>query len=351
MKTQLVIMAGGIGSRFWPMSTPRMPKQFIDVLGVGRSMIQLTYDRFCKGENPVCAPENVWVVTSRAYTGIVHEQLPDIPLENILAEPAARNTAPCIAYACWKIAASEPESNLVVSPTDAYVLDTEEYRRVIRKALAQTEHSSKIVTVGIEVVRPETGYGYIELGQDGGDGVHKVAAFKEKPDAATAEAYFRSGAYLWNAGIFVWNLKTISSALRAYAPGICAVMDEISKSFGTPQEEEVIERLFPTCEKISIDYAVMEKSPDIYTIAGDFGWSDLGTWGSLRTRLEKDADGNALVGVSSEDLHNCSGCVVHVDGLEKVAIEGLEDYIVAYRDGRLLICRLSEEQQIREFSK
>ena len=263
METQVVIMAGGIGSRFWPMSTPEVPKQFIDVLGTGRTMIQMTYDRFCKGEGALCKPQNVWIVTSEKYVDLVRGQLPEVPEANILPEPASRNTAPCIAYACWKIARVNPDSNIVVSPADAFVLDSAEYRRVIGTALSLTASSTRIFTVGIKPLRPETGYGYIETGETLGEEAFKVTAFKEKPDAPTAAKYIRDGRYLWNAGIFVWKLSTITAALREYAPGICAIMDRIAESFGTPDESAVLGELFPQCEKISIDYAVMEKSPDI----------------------------------------------------------------------------------------
>lgn len=350
MDNHIVIMAGGIGSRFWPMSTPEFPKQFIDVLGIGRTLIQMTYDRFL----PICSPENMWVVTSAHYVDIVHQQLPDIPLSNILPEPAARNTAPCIAYACWKIRkrleldGSALEANIVVTPSDALVLNSVEYRSVIERALEFTSGSDAIVTVGISPSRPETGYGYIHASS--GSGVVKVLEFKEKPDLQTAEAYLAEGAYLWNAGIFVWRLSTIVSSLRKYAPALASLMDEIALDFYTPLESETLGLLFPNCEKISIDYAVMEKSADIYTIQGDFGWSDLGTWGSLRQNSSKDSSGNAIVGPSVEQ-HDCSGCVVHVSDMRHVVLEGLHDYIVAEKDGRLLICRLSSEQRIKDFQK
>lgn len=333
------------------MSTPEVPKQFIDVLGTGRTMIQMTYDRFCKGEDAVCKASNLWVVTSEKYVTLVHSQLPEVPLSNILPEPASRNTAPCIAYACWKIAKVCPESNIVVSPADAFVLDGGEYRRVIRTALARTASSSMIFTVGIKPLRPETGYGYIEMGESEPDGCCKVQAFKEKPDATTAARYLRDGNYLWNAGIFVWNLATISSALRTYVPGICSIMDRIAEAFDSPEESAVLKELFPQCEKISIDYAVMEKSPDIYTIPGDFGWSDLGTWGSLKANLPQDRQNNAVVCAGSAELWDCNSCMVHVDGLRRVVLDGLEGFIVAERNGNLLVCPLSEEQRIREFSK
>lgn len=345
-ETHVVIMAGGIGSRFWPMSTPEYPKQFIDVLGCGKSLIQMTVERFA----PICPAERMWVVTSAQYVSIVREQLPSIPESNILAEPAARNTAPCIAYACWKIRMRHPDANIVVTPSDALVLDPVEYRRIISIALAQTADSDAIVTIGIKPSRPETGYGYIELAGDCGSEVRKVNAFKEKPDIGTAQTYLQKGNYLWNAGIFVWNAATITSAIRRYAPQIAGVMDGMALSFYTPAEEQTVKALFPTCDKISIDYAVMEKADSIYTIPADFGWSDLGTWGSLRTNIRKDEYGNATVGENIH-LYDCQGTVVHTSGLRHVVIEGLEDYIVAEKDGRLLICPLSQEQRIKEFEK
>ena len=346
-------MAGGIGSRFWPMSTPELPKQFIDVLGCGRTLIQLTADRLA----PLCPPEHIWVVTSAAYVDIVREQLPDIPADNILPEPCARNTAPCIAYACWKIRLRHPDANVVVTPADALVLDPDAYRRVIRKALAFTEYHAAIVTVGITPTRPETGYGYICAWKDnaevpGGpeEELMAVAAFKEKPSLELAQAYLAAGNYLWNAGIFIWNVDTIVAAIRTYAPQIAGVMDRIAPSFYTAAEETVVRTLFPNCEKISIDYAVMEKAEDIYTIPGDFGWSDLGTWGSLHANLDKDSGSNAVVGEGVR-LYDCRGTVVHVSDLKGAVIAGLDGFIVAEKAGRLLICPLSEEQRIRDFEK
>ena len=236
MDTHVVIMAGGIGSRLWPLSTPERPKQFIDVLGVGKSLIQLTVERFL----PVCAPDKFWVVTSEKYVDIVREQLPDIPVDQILAEPEARNTAPCIAYACWKIAQRHPAANIVVTPADALVLKTDPFADAIRKALAATEGTDAIVTVGITPTRPETGYGYIHAAEAVPGEVVKVSAFKEKPDAATAEAYLADGHYFWNAGIFVWNVKTITRQLRAYAPQIAGVMDTIAPALFTDAEASVL---------------------------------------------------------------------------------------------------------------
>ena len=346
MQNHIVIMAGGIGSRFWPMSTPEYPKQFIDVMGVGKSLIQLTVERF-KG---ICPKENFWVVTSEKYVDIVKEQLPQIPAQHILAEPEARNTAPCIAYACWKIRKEFPQANIVVTPSDALVIDTAEFARCIAVALEKTADSQAIVTLGMMPTRPETGYGYIAAqGEADAKGICKVEAFREKPDVETAKGYLAAGNYFWNAGIFVWNADTITNAIRRYAPQIAGVMDELEPALFTDKEAEELKRLFPTCEKISIDYAVMEKAEDIFVLPAEFGWSDLGSWGSLRTLLPQDEAGNAKVG-SRVDMYNCRNCVVHAAEEKRVVLEGLDGYIVAEKNGQLLVCRLSEEQRIKEFA-
>lgn len=339
-------MAGGIGSRFWPMSTPEYPKQFIDVMGVGKSLIQLTVERF-KG---ICPKENFWVVTSEKYVDIVKEQLPQIPAQHILAEPEARNTAPCIAYACWKIRKEFPQANIVVTPSDALVIDTAEFARCIAVALEKTADSQAIVTLGMMPTRPETGYGYIAAqGEADAKGICEVEAFKEKPDVETAKGYLAAGNYFWNAGIFVWNADTITNAIRRYAPQIAGVMDELEPALFTDKEAEELKRLFPTCEKISIDYAVMEKAEDIFVLPAEFGWSDLGSWGSLRTLLPQDEAGNVKVG-GRVDMYNCRNCVVHAAEEKRVVLEGLDGYIVAEKNGQLLVCRLSEEQRIKEFA-
>lgn len=345
MSTHVVIMAGGVGSRLWPLSTPDVPKQFIDVLGVGRSLIQLTVDRFAA----VCQPRNFWVVTGERYVSLVKQQLPNIPDSQILLEPEGRNTAPCIAYASWKIQMQDPQANIVVTPADALVLKTEAFTETITKALEFTEERDAIVTVGIAPTRPETGYGYIHATEALHGQLIKVSEFKEKPDLDTAIQYLEDGHYFWNAGIFVWNVKTIVTELRAYAPQIAAVMDELQPAFFTPKEQEELRRLFPTCEKISIDYAVMEKSPRIYVIAEDLAWSDLGSWGSIMTHLKADEDGNTVVGKDVR-LFDCSNCIVHTAEEKTVVVEGLDGYIVSQSKDRLLICRLSQEQHIKEYS-
>ena len=346
METHVVIMAGGIGSRFWPMSTPQMPKQFVDVMGVGKTMIQMTVDRLAS----LCPMKNFWVVTSERYVDIVRKQLPEIPVDHILAEPAARNTAPCIAYACWKIRKHHPDANVVVTPSDALVLNIEEYRRVISSALEFTRAGERIVTVGICPTRPETGYGYIKTGEYVESEICTVSSFWEKPSLEVAEEYLADGGYLWNAGIFVWNINTITEALRRHSPGLASIMDEMSISFYTPEEKAVVEKLFPTCEKISIDYAVMEKADNIYTLPAEFGWSDLGTWGSLWTLKERDENGNAVVG-DDVRLFDCKNCIIHTPDLKRVVIQGLEDCIVSKHGDRLLISRKDHEQQITDYSK
>lgn len=301
-------MAGGIGSRFWPMSTSEYPKQFIDVMGCGKSLIQLTVERFL----PLCPMQNFWIVTSEKYTNIVKEQLPDLPESHILSEPEARNTAPCIAYACWKIKKEYPQANIVVTPSDALVINTTEFARCIATALKKTADLSAIVTLGMKPNRPETGYGYIAVkGSADQTGIYKVEAFKEKPDKDTARKYMEAGNFFWNAGIFVWNVETITTAIRRYTPLIAKVMDELESALFTDKEQEELKRLFPTCEKISIDYAVMEKAKEIYVLPSEFGWSDLGSWGSLRTLLPQDENSNAAIG-TQVDLYNCRNCIVHV---------------------------------------
>lgn len=345
----LVIMAGGIGSRFWPMSTPQCPKQFVDVLGCGRTFIQLTVDRF-KGVVPA---ENVWVVTSEAYRDIVAEQLPDMPKGNILLEPCRRNTAPCIAYVSWRIKLKDPKANIVVSPSDHLVLNVPEFQRVISSALQYASETDAIVTLGMKPTRPETGYGYIQTDLSAAcernKEIFRVDAFKEKPDLKTAQEYVKKDNMLWNAGIFVWNINTIINALRVYAPQINGIFEGMQNVLGTKDEQAAIRERFPQCENISIDYAILEKADEIYCFPASFGWSDLGTWGSLRENTMQDAGGNAVIG-SNVKLYETKNCVVHVAQERRVVVQGLDGYIVAEKDNTLLICKLSEEQRIKEFS-
>lgn len=345
----LVIMAGGVGSRFWPMSTVERPKQFIDVLGVGKSLLQLTVERFAD----VCPMENVWVVTNKSYAAIVREQLPEIPSGNILCEPCRRNTAPCIAYVSWKIKARNPKANVVVSPSDHIVTNTAEFARIVKSCLAFTADSDAIVTIGIKPSRPETGYGYIQADLSANSlrnkGIFRVDSFREKPDLETAKQYLQKKNYFWNAGIFFWNLNTITNAFRIYQPSMAKVFEQLSPIYGTPEEQSAIDAAFPECENISVDYAIMEKAEEIFVCPADFGWSDLGTWGSLLAQTKKDLYGNSCIGndISLFDTHNC---MIHTTQERKVVIQGLDGYIVAEKDGTLLICKLSEEQRIKQFS-
>ena len=345
----LVIMAGGVGSRFWPMSTPEKPKQFIDVLGCGRTLLQLTADRF-KG---ICLPENIWVVTSEQYAGIVREQLPDIPEENILKEPCRRNTAPCIAYVSWKIKARNPKANVVVTPSDHVVMNVQEFQRVINSAMNFTKDSDAILTLGMKPTRPETGYGYIETDLRASSVTNKevfrVDSFKEKPDADTAQHYIEQNNYLWNAGILAWTISTIVNAFRIYCPAIAKIFENLRPHFYTPQEQEAVNREFPNCENISVDYAILEKAEEIFVFPADFGWSDLGTWGALYEQMPQDLNKNVCIGENIQ-LYDTRNCIIHTAQEKKVVVMGLDGFIVAEKDNALLICKASEEQKIKLFT-
>lgn len=349
ISNHLVIMAGGVGSRFWPMSTVERPKQFIDVLGVGRTLIQMTYDRF----GDICRAENVWVVTNAKYRDIVSEQLPDIPKSNILCEPCRRNTAPCIAYVSWRIKSQDPKANIVVTPSDHIVTDTAEFRRVITQCLSFTADSDAVVTLGMKPTRPETGYGYIQAdlsySSPRNKEIYRVDSFKEKPDLETAERYIKSKSYYWNAGIFIWSVGTIVNALRVYQPQLNAIFERLLPIYGTEKEQEEIDRHFPECESISIDYAVMEKAEEIFVCPADFGWSDLGTWGSLLTQTRHDVYGNSIIG-QDVSVFETSNCIIHTLNEKKVVVQGLDGFIVAETDDKLLICKFSEEQRIKQFT-
>ena len=345
----LVIMAGGVGSRFWPMSTEERPKQFIDVLGTGRSLLQLTVERF----GQMVPAENVWVVTNAKYADIVGEQLPDMPRGNILCEPCRRNTAPCIAYVSWRIKSKDPKANIVVTPSDHIVTNVQEFQRVISECMAFTADSDAIVTLGMRPSRPETGYGYIQADLSSpslrNKGIFRVDSFREKPDLQTAEQYIKKNNYFWNAGIFIWNVSTIVNAFRVYQPRMAKIFEALLPVYGTPEEQQIINEQFPKCENISVDYAIMEKAEEIFVCPADFGWSDLGTWGSLLTQSKRDLYGNALIG-ENISLFESRGCIVHTTQEKKVVIQGLDGYIVAENDDTLLICKLSEEQRIKQFS-
>ena len=345
----LVIMAGGVGSRFWPMSTAEKPKQFIDVLGVGRTLLQLTLDRF----EGICDPQNVWVVTNEKYADIVRQQLPEVPAGNVLCEPCRRNTAPCIAYVSWRIKKKDPKANVVVTPSDHIVVNGEEFRRVVNQCMKFTSETDAIVTLGMKPTRPETGYGYIQAdlstSSPRNKEIFRVDSFREKPSQEKAMEYIRNKSYFWNAGIFIWGVGTIVNAFRVYQPAINRVFESLLPVYGTPREQEEINKRFPECESISVDYAIMEKAEEIFVCPADFGWSDLGTWGSLLAQTKKDLYGNSIIGenVNLYDTHNS---IIHTLDHKRVVVQGLDGYIVAESVGRLLICKLSEEQRIRQFS-
>ena len=349
VNNHLVIMAGGVGSRFWPMSTADRPKQFIDVLGVGKSLLQLTYQRFAN----ICPPENIWVVTNRRYAGLVKEQLPEVLEGNILLEPCRRNTAPCIAYVSWKIKSKDPKANVVVTPSDHIVTDEDEFRRVIGLCLRFTADSDAIVTLGMKPNRPETGYGYIKADLTMSSlrqrELFRVDKFREKPNLETAMQYIKEKDYFWNAGIFIWSVSTIANAFRVYQPAISKIFENMLPYYGTPREQELIDIFYPECENISVDYAIMEKAEEIFVCPADFGWSDLGTWGSLQMHTKRDLYGNSLIGENIE-MYDCHNCVVHTLEERRVVVQGLDNYIIAEKDGTLLICSLAEEQRIRQFS-
>lgn len=345
----LVIMAGGVGSRFWPMSTAERPKQFIDVLGVGRTLLQLTFDRF----EGIVNPENVWVVTNQNYTELVKEQLPEVPAGNILSEPCRRNTAPCIAYVSWRIKNSDAKANIVVAPSDHIVTNVAEFKRVVKMCMKFTAETDSIVTLGMRPARPETGYGYIEADLSATSArnkeIFRVDKFREKPELETAIKYIQQNNFYWNAGIFIWSAATIINAFRLYQPSIAKIFDRIREKLGTPEEQEIINTVYPDCENISVDYAIMEKADEIFVCPADFGWSDLGTWGSLLIQSKKDLYGNAVIG-SDVDVYNTKNSIINVHDMKKTVVHSLDGYIVAEHDGTLLICKLSEEQRIKQFS-
>lgn len=337
-------MAGGIGSRFWPMSTPQKPKQFIDITGCGRTMIQQTFDRF----HGIIDIDHVWVVTSANFKELVSEQLTGINPQHILLEPCMRNTAPCVAYVSWKIQKEDPEAQIVVAPSDHLVLKNQEFQNYIRKGFDFIAKGNRILTLGIEPSRPETGYGYIEQGSGVEDGIFKLSAFREKPDLKTAISYIQQGNFTWNSGMFMWTVSTIVDELRKYSPQISEIMDKILPAMFTDQEQQVVNELFPTCEKISIDYAVMEKTQIAYVQPAEFGWSDLGTWGSLHTLTQHDDCNNAIIGDQVTVIES-EGNMIKVPNGKKVVIQGLKNCIVSEHNDVLLICQLSEEQRIKEW--
>ncbi len=346
----LVIMAGGIGSRFWPMSSVECPKQFLDILGCGRTMLQLTVARF---EN-IVPTSNIWVVTSERYADIVREQLPEVPEENVLLEPCMRGTAPCICYASWKIKKRDPRATIVVAPSDHNVKDVNAFAQSINESLEFAAETDAIITLGIKPNYPSTGYGYIKAdlaySSSRKKNIYAVDSFREKPDLAVAQQYVAQPNFFWNAGIFVWSVTTIVNAFRVYAPQISNIFENLLPYYDTAEEKTKIAEQFPLCENISVDYAIMEHAEDVYVRPSDFGWSDLGTWRSLHEELPVDAYNNAVVGEGVK-LYESRDCMIHVAPGRKVIVQGLEGYIVVEKEGALLICKMSEEQRIGLFQK
>ena len=348
MNRYCIIMAGGIGSRFWPLSKNNYPKQFIDILGTGKSFIRSTFERFL----PIVPAENFLVVTNAAYKETVLEHLPELKASQVLCEPMRRNTAPCIAYASYRIQSQCKDAVIAVTPADHLVLNETTFQKTISTGfdfVSQEANCEALMTIGIKPSRPETGYGYIELPkgpvQEGA--VSAIEGFKEKPDLEKAKTFVAAGNYLWNSGIFIWSLKGILSAFHTFLPDMAKLFEEGMSVYGTAGEQEFINRKFVDCQNISIDYGIMEHAKKRYTIPAEFGWSDIGTWGSLFTHVDKDRDNNARRGKTI--LTATKNSIVNVeDGVEAI-VEGLDGYLVAYRDNSLLVCRLSEEQHIKEW--
>ncbi|MBN2174538.1 MAG: mannose-1-phosphate guanylyltransferase [Bacteroidales bacterium] len=340
-------MAGGIGARFWPMSRTSHPKQFIDILGTGQTLIQQTFERFLK----VCPKENIYIVTNDSYKQLILDQLDGIYEHQVLCEPLRRNTAPAIALAAYKIRSINPDAVMVVAPSDHIILKEDIFTNVILSALNAAEKNDWLLTLGITPSRPDTGYGYIQFCDDNpfqeDKRIRKVKTFTEKPNHELAQTFLDSGDFLWNSGIFIWSLNSILSAFKQHLPELDNIFIEGADIYNTPDEQDFINRVFSLCTNISIDYGVMEKAQNVYVLASDFGWSDLGTWGSLFDIRNKDDNNNAIVGRNVLTF-NSKNCIVHVPKDKLIVLQGLNDFIVAEDEGALLICRKEDEQMIRE---
>ena len=339
-----VIMGGGIGSRFWPFSKEDRPKQFLDFFGTGRSLLQSTYDRFKK----IIPVENIFVVTNDAYAELTLKQLPELSKEQVLLEPLRRNTPPAIAYSLCHIQAINPEANIVVAPSDHLILKGDLFLSEIERGLDFVEKHPVLLTLGIKPNRPETGYGYIQESNEEVDGIRKVKTFTEKPNLELARVFYESGEFVWNSGIFLWNVKAILEAFKIHLPDIVNKFNEGREFFNTPREKEFIGQAFPFCSSISIDYGIMEKADNVYVIGSDFGWSDLGTWGSLHEITPKDENNNASLHCKTLYVESNDNVVAMSDD-KLVVIQGLEGYIVAESEKALLICKKEEEQRIKHF--
>jgi len=340
------IMAGGIGSRFWPASRSDKPKQFLDILGSGETLLQGTYKRFLQ----LCPQENIFILTNQVYIDLVKEQLPGISDQQILAEPHRKNTAPCIAYAAYRIARENQDANIIVAPSDHVIKDEEEFIRIAAKGLGFVSRNDALLTIGIRPTRPDTGYGYIQfMEEDIESEVHQVKTFMEKPDRKTAETFIKSGDFLWNAGIFIWNVKSILQSIENYLPEVSDAFHEIRGLFGSKEEAHAVDVAFLRCPNISIDYGVMEKAKNVFVMPAAFGWSDLGTWASLYAEKDKDYFENAVTG-KNVMIYEATNNMIHVNDKKMVVIQGLENFIVVDTDNILLIVSMDEEQKIKEIT-
>jgi mannose-1-phosphate guanylyltransferase len=340
-----VIMAGGVGSRFWPLSRTDKPKQFLDILGTGKTLLQQTFERF----KQIIPKENIYIVSHLDYRDLIFEQLPGINPTQVLLEPMRKNTAVCIAYANYKILIKNPNANIVVAPSDHLIQNESEFLQVIQKGLEFTKNTNTLLTIGIKPSRPETGYGYIQInGENDGSNIHKVKTFTEKPNLEMAKIFYESGEFFWNAGIFIWSLNSILHAFDLFMPDLNIQFNEAMHLLNTTSEQVFIGNLYPKCKSISIDYAIMEKAENVHVICADFGWSDLGTWGSLYTHLNKDESNNAIVR-NNAFAYNTSNCIVNISEGKLAVIQGLDGYIVVESEGILLICKKEEEQRIKDF--
>ncbi len=340
-------MAGGIGSRFWPMSRTDFPKQFIDILGTGRSLIQQTYDRF----KDIVPTENFLIVTNSLYKDLVLEQLPNLTEKQVLLEPFRRNTAPCIEYANQIIQKKNPDANIIVTPADHLVMNTVEFSKVINEGINFVSSQDALLTLGIKPSRPDTGYGYIQKDTENTlniENLNKVKTFTEKPNIEMAKFFVESGEFSWNSGIFLWSLKSIQKAFSLYLPDVLQLFNNHKESFGNDDEIDSINNIYSECKNISIDYGIMEKSDNVYVLASDFGWSDLGTWGSLYANSDKDENANAVNGAKSF-LFNCKNSLINVPDKKLVIAQGLDGYIVVESNDTLLICKKEDEQDIKHY--
>lgn len=338
-------MAGGIGSRFWPVSRTQYPKQFIDILGTGKSLIQWTYQRFAN----ICPKENIYFITNQNYISTLKEQIPDINDENIISEPSRKNTAPCAAYFAHKMMALNPLANIIMSPADHLIMDERAFERTTFDALDFVATHDALLTLGIKPTRPDTGYGYIQYDvEENLEKVYRVKTFTEKPSLDLARTFLKSGDFLWNSGIFVWNVNTIMDALEKYLPEINEVFLQASGSYNTPQEHDVINELYSQCTNISIDYGIMEKAKNVFVVPSYFGWCDLGTWESAYENSDKDYLGNAVYG-NNVMVIDASECMIKAPDKKLVVLQGLEQFIVIDTADVLLICERNREQQIKEY--